>query len=361
MSNLFDPVSFTRGPALKNRLLMAPITNWQSNEDGTLSDDEYKWLTMRAEAGFGLTMTCAMHVQASGKGFPGQLGVFSDDLLPGLTRLAEGIKKSGSLAIAQLYHGGMRASEELTGVQPVSASDLPKYNARALTTEEVEVLVEDFILAAIRSEKAGFDGVEIHGAHGYLLCQLLSPDLNSRDDKYGGSLENRTRPIFEIIEGVRARCGSDFNVSVRLSPERFGMKLGEVIEVAKRLFEEGQIDFLDMSLWDIFKEPAEEEFQGKSLMSYFTALERGNTRLCVAGKIMSASDARTAMEQGADLVMAGRAGILHHDFVQKIQQDPDFTSITLPVTRQHLSDEGLSQRFVDYMASWDGFVEKEAG
>jgi len=359
MSSLFNPLTFQRGPEMKNRVVMAPITNWQSHEDGTLSDDEYKWLTMRANSGFGLTMTCAAYVQAGGKGFPGQLGFFSDDLLPGLKRLADGIKEGGSIAIAQLYHGGMRASKELTGEQPVSASALEKYGTRALSTEEVEQLVEDFILAAIRAEKAGFEGVEVHGAHGYLLCQFLSPDLNLREDKYGGSLENRARVIFEIIDGIRDRCGENFNISVRLSPERFGMKLAEVIEVAKKILTEGKIDFLDLSLWDFRKEPEEEEFRGRSLMSYFTELDRGNVRLTVAGKIMSAADCREAIEAGADFVMAGRAGILHHDFVQQLEADADFKSIELPVTRTHLENEGLNKRFIEYMASWDGFVVAE--
>ena len=92
MSRLFEPLSFVRGPAMKNRFMLAPLTNLQSHEDGRLSDEEFRWLTMRAEGGFGLTMTCAAHVQAQGQGFPGQLGIFSDAHLPGLTRLASTIR-----------------------------------------------------------------------------------------------------------------------------------------------------------------------------------------------------------------------------------------------------------------------------
>ncbi len=250
----------------------------------------------------------------------------------------------------------MRASEELTGMQPVSASDQEKFNARALTTEEVETVIENYILAAERAEKAGFDGVEVHGAHGYLLCQMLSPTLNQRNDKYGGSLENRSRAIFEIVSGIRKRCRKDFNVSVRLSPERFGMKLGEVIEVARKLLSEGQIDFLDMSLWDFKKEPEEEEFKGRTLMSYFTELDRGAVKLGVAGKIMTSSDVELAIDQGADFVLIGRGGILHHDFANQVLETTDFSSISLPVTEDYLKGEGLSDAFVKYMSSWDGFV-----
>ncbi|MDB9968989.1 NADH:flavin oxidoreductase, partial [Gammaproteobacteria bacterium] len=106
MSQLFQSLSFTRGPNMKNRFMLAPLTNTQSHEDGVLSDEEFRWLTMRAEGGFGLTMTCAAHVQAVGQGFPGQLGVFSDKHIEGLSHLAATIKAHNSIAICQLHHAG---------------------------------------------------------------------------------------------------------------------------------------------------------------------------------------------------------------------------------------------------------------
>ena len=115
MTDLFTPLSFQHGPAMKNRFMLAPLTNTQSHPDGTLSDDEFAWLTYRAEGGFGLTMTCAAHVQAIGQGFPGQLGVFGDQHLPGLSRLAAAIKAKGSIAAIQLHHAGMRSPRELIG------------------------------------------------------------------------------------------------------------------------------------------------------------------------------------------------------------------------------------------------------
>lgn len=359
MTDLFTPLSFQHGPAMKNRFMLAPLTNTQSHPDGTLSDDEFAWLTYRAEGGFGLTMTCAAHVQAIGQGFPGQLGVFGDQHLPGLTRLAAAIKAKGSIAALQLHHAGNRSPQELIGQAPVCPSDDPETGARALTLAEVEQLREDFIAAAVRAEKAGFDGVEIHGAHGYVLCQFLSPTLNRREDRYGGSPENRARLVFEIIDGIRARCGANFQLGLRLSPERFGLELAEIIEVARQLLADGKIDYLDMSLWDVAKEPVEEAFQGRSLMSYFTELDRGQVRLGVAGKIMSGATARQCLADGADYVLIGRAAILHHDFPQKVAADPDFVSIALPVTREHLRNERLGPAFVDYMNGWKGFVAQE--
>jgi len=302
---------------MKNRFMLAPMTNLQSFDDGRLSDEEFRWLTMRAQGGFGLTMTCASHVQAVGKGFPGQLGCFSDDHLTGLSRLASAIRAEESLAVIQLHHAGMRSPQELVDERPVCPSDNEENGARALTLEEVRRLREDFVTAAQRAEKAGFDGVEIHGAHGYILSQFLSPVINQRTDPYGGSLENRARIIFEIIEGVRDHCRPGFLLGVRLSPERFDLKLGEIIEVSRRLMEDGDIDFLDVSLWDVFKEPVEERFHGRPLFSYFAELDRGEVRLGIAGKIYTASDARKCLEDGADFVLLGRAAILHHDSLSR--------------------------------------------
>ncbi|RYG44881.1 NADH:flavin oxidoreductase [bacterium] len=346
--SLFDTLDFAHGPAMKNRLMLAPLTNTQSHPDGRLSEDEFRWLTMRAEGGFGLTMTCASHVQKVGQGFPGQLGVFSDDHLEGLTRLAGAIRAAGSVSSIQLHHAGNRSPAELVG-QPVAPSDDPESGARGLSTGEVETLIEDFILAAERAEKAGFDGVEIHGAHGYILTQFLSTEYNRRDDRFGGSLENRARPMFEIIAGVRARCRPDFQVGLRLSPERFGLDLQEVRQVAQQAMVKGSIDYLDMSVWDVDKEPEDEAFRGRTLMSYFTDLERGAARLGVAGKVRTGTRALKAIEDGADFVSIGTAGILHHDFPRRVQENPDFEPVTPPVTRAYLESEGIGPAFIEYV------------
>jgi len=360
MNNLFTPLEFQRGPGMKNRFMLAPMTNQQSHDDGVLSDEEFTWLTMRAAGGFGLTMTCAAHVHALGQGFAGQLGVFSDHHLEGLTRLATGIKKHDSIAICQLHHAGMRSPAELIGESPLCPSSDEETGAREMTNQEVKSSVEDFIDAAVRCERAGFHGVELHGAHGYLLCQFLSAEVNRRTDEYGGNLDNRSRILFDIISGIRARCTPDFILGVRLSPERFGLQLGEMAALAQRLMQEGQIDFLDMSLWDVFKDPEDETMQGQSLMSYFTELERHQVKLGVAGNIRTSEDAEKALAAGADWVMLGRAAILHHDFPMRCQTQPDFEPLQLPVSEAHLKDEGLSDKFIGYMKNWPGFVTDDA-
>ncbi len=355
MSDLFTPLTLAHGPAAPNRVWLAPLTNTQSHPDGRLSDEELNWLALRARGGHGLTMTAAAHVQAGGQGFPGQLGVFSDDHLPGLTRLAAALKDHGSLASLQLHHAGNRSPRELVG-QPVGPSDDAETGARAMTADEVGQLVEDFGTAASRAQRAGFDGIEVHGAHGYVLAQFLSPEVNQRTDGYGGSLENRARLLFEVVAAVRERCGTDFQVGVRISPERFGLRLGEVREVAADLLLSDAVDYLDLSLWDVAKQPVEEEYQARPLMDWFTDLDRGTTRLGVAGKVRTGRQAAETLERGADFVMVGRASILHHDFPENVRRDGAFEPVRTPVSPDHLTAQGLSPVFVEYMRNWRGFV-----
>ncbi|WP_297492574.1 NADH:flavin oxidoreductase [Acidocella sp.] len=355
MSLLSTPLPLKRGPALKNRFLLAPMTNLQSHADGVLSDDEYRWLTMRAAGGFGLTMTCAASVQSIGQGFPGQLGAHADLHLPGLTRLATALRAAGSVSALQLHHAGIRAERSLVP-EPVGPSADEATGARALSLPEVEQLRDDFIAAAIRAERAGFDGVEIHGAHGYVLAQFLSAELNHRTDRYGGSLENRARLLLEVVTGIRAAAGLAFQLGLRLSPERFGMRLGEMIDLITELLRGGALDYLDLSLWDVFKVPDEEEFSSRSLLSYFTALPRHDVRICGAGKILSGADAARALDEGCDFVAIGRAAILNHDFPELVLGDLSFQAPPLPVSPAHLQAQGVGPAFLDYLRGWRGFV-----
>jgi 2,4-dienoyl-CoA reductase-like NADH-dependent reductase (Old Yellow Enzyme family) len=126
--------------------------------------------------------------------------------------------------------------------------------------------------------------------------------------------------------------------------------------LVQRLMTEAKVDYIDMSLWDTFKEPEEEEFKGRTLLAHFAGLDRGKVRLGVAGKIATAAAARAALDGGADFVLVGRSAILHHDFPRKVAADPAFTPIALPVAAAHLEKEGLGPAFLNYMRSWKGFV-----
>lgn len=353
LPDLHDGLDLVHGPSWANRFALAPLTNTQSNADGTLSDDEYRWLVARAEGGFGLTMTCATYVAPAGQAWAGQLGISDERHLPGLTRLADGIRATGSVSSVQLHHAGRRANPEVHGGPNVAPWDDAEKNTRALTTAEVGQVVEDFVVAAGRAERAGFDGVEVHGAHGYLLTQFLDGRHNDRTDGYGGSLEDRSRVLLDVLRGVREGTREDFQVGVRLTPQGNGVVLDEGVTVARWVLDSGLVDYVDMSLWDAFATVGD----GDSLLiDQFTRLPRGAVRLGVAGKIRTAEQARWCMEHGADFVDLGRAAIVHHDFPRRAV-DADFAMAQLPVSREHLRTERVGEDFIDYLdAGWPDFV-----
>ncbi len=350
-------ITFPCGAILKNRFMLAPLTNQQSHEDGQLSSEEFNWLTMRAEGGFGLVMTCASHVQEIGKGFNGQLGIFSDDLIEGHKTLTSKIKKHDSLSVIQLHHAGMRTPFKLINEKPVCPSKNEKTGARALSLEEIKQLRADFISAAIRAKKCGYNGVEVHGAHGYIITQFLSSAINKRTDNYGGSLINRSRLLFEIVNGIREKCGKDFLIGIRLSPERFGMDLTEIKTICQRLINEGNIDFLDVSLWDCFKYPNEEKYKNSTLLEHFKGLDFKNVKWTVAGKISNANDVQRILDSGVDFVTIGTSAILHHNFPKLVMENPIFTPTEIPVTEEYLKKEGLGIKFIEYLKKWPDFVK----
>lgn len=352
---LAEPLTFARGPAWRNRLALAPLTNLQSHDDGKLADDEFDWLVRRGVGGFGLVMTCAAFISAAGHSFPGQLGAAGEEHLPGLTRLADGIAATGAASCVQLQHGGRRADGTMAPL--VAPWDDETKGAVALTTAGVEQVVADFAAAAALAERAGFDGVEVHGAHGYLLSQFLDVRNNTRTDRYGGSAENRSRVIHETIEAVRAATGPDFQLGLRLSPERYGISLADSRRLAAEVLAGGRIDYLDLSLWDAFKEPYEAEFAGRGLLDYFTELPRGDVRLGATGKITSAAQAREICDRGADFALIGTGAIIHHDFAARALADPGFVADPQPFGAQRLCDESVGPAFLEYLSTnWDDFV-----
>jgi 2,4-dienoyl-CoA reductase-like NADH-dependent reductase (Old Yellow Enzyme family) len=342
-----DPMRLAHGPAWRNSIALAPLTNCQSHADGTLSDDEVAWLTARAQGQFGLVMTAAAFVAPAGHVWRGQLGIATEDHLPGLRRLAERLRVAGACSAVQLHHGGRRAERIITGVAAQCPWDDPDHDAVAMTVDDIEATVADFVAAAVRAERAGFDGVEVHGAHGYLLGQFLDTSRNHRPDRYGGTLDNRFRVVREVLEGIRAATGEDFQLGLRLSPEGFGIPLQDGREYARRALETGLLDYLEMSLWDVFMRPRR---GGEGLLiDHFVDLPRGSARMGVAGKVLSTADAQWCLDRGADFVSVGRAAIVHHDFAARAVADASFVARPLPVSVEVLRQERVGPAFVDYL------------
>ena len=347
------------GRTVRNRSVLAAMTNKQSHEDGTLSDEEIRWLTLRAQGGFGIITTAAANVTEKGRGWEGEMGVWGDHQLPGLTKMATGIRQHGALSLVQIFHGGMRAPEAINGVQPVSASVNTEAgmegSTRALSGPEVSKLVEDFADAARRCHVAGFDGVELHGAHSYLICQFLGQQTNRREDEWGGSYRARIGFLFAIIEAVRACTPPEFLLFVRISPliEKMGIHLDESLRLAEDLAQ-AEIDGLHISCWDVFQD-VEDEDERLMTKRFADAVPNGFP-LISTGAVWSANDAQFVLDEGADLVGVGRVAIGHPDWPIHLANgayDPQRP----PFSAEHLADAGLSPVFIDYMRRWKNFVE----
>ncbi len=342
---------------MKNRAWLAPLTNSQSHADGTLSDDEREWLMMRARGGFGVVETCAAHVAKDGQGWAGELGIFGDQHIAGLATLAAGLREAGALGLVQLFHGGLRSPATLTGETAWSASASGEPDvARAATEADIARVLDQFEAAAVRAYEAGFGGVELHGAHGYLLCQFLSATMNTRSDLWGGSLEGRARLAREAMRRVRGAVPATFVVGVRLSPEDFGnargLDLDESLAVARWLADDGA-DFIHISLWNAqrntVKRPEEHA------VPLFRAAIPAEVPLVVAGGAWTRADAEDLLRKGATAVAVGRAAIANPDWADRVA-DPTWEPRRPPLTIAELRERGLNATFAEYMRRWKGFV-----
>ena len=344
------------GHVSKNRSLLAAMTNKQSFADGKLSNDEINWLNRRAKDGFGIITTAASHVSENGQGWVGEMGVWSDSHIPGLRDLADKLRVNGAISLVQIFHGGMKSPYDIIGDLPVCPSEMTNeegnVTAKELSVLEIKQLVADFAKAAKRCEIAGFDGVEIHGAHSYLISQFLGKKTNQRTDEYGGSTENRFRFLAEIIESVRNVVRNDFLISVRISPKinAIGIEIEDSIEVTKMICDM-DIDMFHLSCWDVFEEIGE----GENMTKRFKKHIPDTIAYASTGSVWNSSDARWLMSQGADFVGVARVAIAYPDWASNLH-DESYDPKRPPFTEKELFDADLSPVFVDYMRNWKGFV-----
>ncbi|MBQ8490070.1 MAG: FAD-dependent oxidoreductase [Pseudobutyrivibrio sp.] len=320
---------------IKNRLIMTAMGVGLGNHEGEATEDFIAFYARRAKGGCGLIITEITRVcEGHGIGEYDQLSLSTDDNIPSFTKLAEEIHKYGSKIFVQLHHPGRETYTQLTGTEElVSASAIPSVAApqptRSLTIEEIHELVEQFGDAALRAKKANVDGVEIHGAHGYLIQQFLSANDNKRTDEYGGSAENRRRFLLEIIENIKEKCGEYYPISVRLSSSEFldnvgitsGITVEETIETAKAV-ENAGVSLLNISAGTYatgftIVEPTSYE-QGWKIP--FATEIRNNVNIPVAatGVIREAGFANKLIEEDkVDFVALGRPWLCDPDFGNK--------------------------------------------
>jgi len=249
---LFQPMKIG-SLELKNRLVMPAMNSHYADAGHYFTGQALNYYGERALGGFGLLITEFLCVSEEGLAYPMQAGIYDDRFIPTLSRLAERIHQNGGRIFAQLHHAGRMQGKGSTSLMAVGAGSIPdKANpiqVHELGEEEVAEVEQRFVEAAVRAQKAGFDGVEIHGAHGYLLAQFLSRGVNKRADKYGGSVTARARIVCEIIQGIRKACGADFPIGVRISGDE-GYESGNRIQdavVQSMLFEAAGADVIHVS------------------------------------------------------------------------------------------------------------------
>ena len=340
--DLFTPYTLPNGVELKNRIVMAPMTHWSSNVDGTVTDAEIKYYTRRSR-GVSMVITACTHVTANGQGFHGQFAAYSDDFIPELERVAIAIKEQGAKAVLQIYHGGKMSPPKLVpNGEIVSASDIPTERdgrtgktPRPLTEGEIEDIINAYGEATRRAIEAGYDGVEIHGANGYLIQQFFSPHSNRREDRFGGTLENRMAfplaVVDKVISVVEEYGDSSFIVGHRFSPEEpeeNGITMADTLALVDALADK-ELDYLHVSLGDFFSTAHRGvEDLTKTRIEYL--LEKINDRLPLigVGSIYSAEDARKAFETGVPLLALGRELLIDPDWVQKVVDGKESQIVT---------------------------------
>lgn len=326
---LFEPFKFPNGINLKNGLVMAPMTNFSSNEDGTVTDAEVEYYARRSH-GVSMVVTACTYVTRNGKGFHGEFGADTDEMIPSLKKLAAAIKAEGAKAVLQIFHGGRECPPELVpNGDIVSASDVQSERnsakaPRALTGEEVQQIIAAFGETTRRAIEAGFDGVEIHGANGYLIQQFFSPHSNRRDDQWGGSLEKRMAFPLAIVDEVKRvtakHAKEPFIVGYRFSPEEPeepGITMADTLKLIDVLAER-DLDYLHVSLNDFWSKPRRGVDDDRSRMEIIQERVGSKVPVIGVGSLYSADDVLKAFGTGVPLIALGRELIIDPDWVEKV-------------------------------------------
>jgi len=376
---VWSPFRFNCGREIAHRFVMAPLTTDSSNQDGTVTEDELEFVRRRAAGGFGAAISSAAYVEQDGRSWQG-IGATQDGHLPGLHRLAEAMRAAGGLAILQIYDGGRIAKPELTGEQclraPSAVASL-RHGAktpRAMTANEVEGLVASFRAAASLARKAGFDGVEIHGANHYAVHQFFSPRANHRVDHWGGTLSKRMNFPLAVAQAVRDALGPKLIAGFRITPFEAEPD-GYTLEDAKLLCNELaalDLDYISVSLDDyrnsrpmretrIYSGPVEQaNTPAESPITEFARVIAGRCALMASGGIKTCLDAEGAIKMGADLVAVGRAVVVDPEWLSKVRSKREASILAgLPKDAREIGSAlSIPPRMVEYLLSRPGWIPR---
>ncbi len=326
---VFTPITVGK-VEIKNRFVVAPMVTVFCDQDGMATERFIRYHEEKAKGGWGLITVEDYAVDPIGRGF-WTPGLWKDEQIASHSELVSRVHASGAKIIAQIYHAGRQTVSALVGKQPVSASPLPcpilGEVPKELTVPEIKTIVSQFGDAALRAKKAGFDGVQIHGAHGYLIAQFMSSYSNKRCDEYGGSLLNRIRFPLEIIEDIRAKCGPDFLIDFRISGDEKvhgGRSIDETRVIAMKLEQKG-IDMIHVSAgtyestWSIIPPM---NIRPGWIVDYAAAVKDVvNIPVVTVGRINDPFMAENILASGrADLVAMGRASLADPELPKKFAE-----------------------------------------
>lgn len=244
MSTLFEPYQI-RDMHIRNRFMRSATTSYYAKENGVLRDTAIRLYRNLSKGGVGLIVKGHLYIMDSGKAHTGMAGISGDHQIPRLQDLTSQVHEHGGKIVAQINHAGVNHRPDRVGPSPYKTE---KWESRELSEDEIQAIIQAYGDAAERAIQAGFDGVQIHGAHGYLISQFLSKHLNKRTDKWGGTLENRMHLLTEVYDEVRARLSNE-PVLLKLNCDDFspdGFTTDESIQVAKTLVDKG-LDCLEVS------------------------------------------------------------------------------------------------------------------
>ncbi|MED4224665.1 NADH-dependent flavin oxidoreductase [Neobacillus cucumis] len=336
---LFESFTFPSGVQVKNRIVLAPMTNFSSNPDGTVTDAEVKYYARRS-SGVGMVVTACTYVTANGKGFQGEFGGDRDEFIPSLQQLASGIKEQGAKAVLQIFHGGRQCPPELVpNKEVVSASAVPaegggKPVPRELTDQEIEAIIHDFGQTTRRAIEAGYDGVEIHGANGYLIQQFFSPHSNRREDRWGGNIEKRlTFPLSvvdEVKKVVAEHAEGPFIIGYRFSPEEPetpGITMADTFVLIDALLEK-KLDYLHVSLQDFWSQPRRGVDDNRPRIEIIQERVGQKVPVIGVGSLYTADDVLKASQTGVPFIALGRELIIDPDWVQKVKEGRESEIVT---------------------------------
>ena len=346
---LFQDYTFKSGVHVKNRLMMAPMTTFSADENDYVSQEELNYYKERAN-GVGTIITACAYVSKNGKGFDGQMGIDHDGTIDGLSKLADVIHSGGAKGVVQLYHGGRLAVPRLIpNEETVSASAIApledrgfysiKQAPRALTTEEVYDIITDFGEATRRAIEAGFDGVELHGASGYLIQQFVSPHSNKRKDEFENPFLFSLKLIEEVKKVIQKHANKPFLIGYRFSPEEPetpGITMKETFSLIDELIQ-ADIDYLHIATTDAWAKPRRGIVSEKSRTELIAEYINGRVPLIGVGSIHTPDDAALLLEKGkTDFVAIGRALVVDPHWVEKVQNHKEETiSQQLKQNEQH--------------------------